>query len=347
MDGVSPIPVDVAALRRRSGRRVTTAAITPLSTDSPDGEQLPTMGMSRPSPSRALEEVTHPSATTHAQLEAASGAGNADQAAEAIPEVAKPRGAEVSSAAKGFVSTAVDEATQAYRRRQRVGFDDPAVRSAQLRSCGSTWEIVLELHPGAFDSLPASMRKDVVPVIPLLFTQGINEQQSLANAVGGSGSDTQRDINREGLFRLTRYARCVALQAVGSGVLKLDRDLAALAGEIRNESSSAGKRPRVLQLAADITRMLHGLRITCCKSGKDRTGMSVTLEEARLLTQRHGLSPHRQLEVAELLRRHGTRLEICRKNVGRPRYAFNAFQAALLPREYRPPSDTIGGDVHS
>lgn len=38
----------------------------------------------------------------------------------------------------------------------------------------------------------------------------------------------------------------------------------------------------------------------------------------------------------------GVRLEVCRKNVGKPRYAFNSFQVKMLPTIYRPPPITTG-----
>jgi hypothetical protein len=41
------------------------------------------------------------------------------------------------------------------------------------------------------------------------------------------------------------------------------------------------------------------------QSGKDRTGMSVTLEEARILEQRHGLPADQLLPTANLFREHG------------------------------------------
>ena len=185
-----------------------------------------------------------------------------------------------------------------------------------------------------------------MPIVPLLFTQGINEQQSLANSLaGGAPQALQRDINLEGLFRLRQYALACGRGALGTAARKLDRDLANLARLVREETTSADKRPRIVQIAADITRMLQGLRITFCKSGKDRTSMGVTLEEARLLAQRHGLASFQLGEAASLLRKHGVRLPVCRKNVGKARYAFNRLQVRWLPREYRPPAETFGGSL--
>jgi hypothetical protein len=48
-------------------------------------------------------------------------------------------------------------------------------------------------------------------------------------------------------------------------------------------SAESTKRYEVLILSSDVARLLGGGRLTNCKSGKDRTGMSVTLEQARML----------------------------------------------------------------
>jgi hypothetical protein len=37
----------------------------------------------------------------------------------------------------------------------------------------------------------------------------------------------------------------------------------------------------------------------------------------------------------------GVRLLVCQKNIGKSKYAFNAVQARLLPKEYKPPASTI------
>ncbi len=84
-------------------------------------------------------------------------------------------------------------------------------------------------------------------------------------------------------------------------------------------------------------------QVIFCKSGKDRTGMAVTLHQARLLGDRHGCgaAPERLVRDANGIRLHGTRLLICDKNVGIPKYAFNKIQLQFMPDEYRPPTESI------
>ena len=71
--------------------------------------------------------------------------------------------------------------------------------------------------------------------------------------------------------------------------------------------------------------MLGGCRITFCKSGKDRTGMACTLDQSRQLGERYGcgMTLHRVLKDANLMRVHGCRLLIAEKNIGRKVCRFN------------------------
>jgi hypothetical protein len=49
-------------------------------------------------------------------------------------------------------------------------------------------------------------------------------------------------------------------------------------------TSKNEKNVEILPLTADLTRRLQAGRLTCCKSAKDRTSMSITWEQARILS---------------------------------------------------------------
>ena len=99
----------------------------------------------------------------------------------------------------------------------------------------------------------------------------------------------------------------------------------------------AKKHWQILVAAADLVRAAGGVRVTSCKSGKDRTGMSVTFEQVRLARKHLDCGDDDVDRVLYLSRLHGTRLENARKNTGRPVFAFNLFQVGMLPAVYRPP----------
>ena len=108
-------------------------------------------------------------------------------------------------------------------------------------------------------------------------------------------------------------------------------------------SPAESKNVAMLELAAELTRRLGGGRLTMCKSGKDRTAMSVTLEHGRLLHRRHGLPESLLAETVQIMRRRGVRRENVRLNTSRRLYAFNWLQQMALPEAYRPPAGSAKG----
>ena len=91
-----------------------------------------------------------------------------------------------------------------------------------------------------------------------------------------------------------------------------------------------------------MARSLRGLTLHCCKSGKDRTGMGVTLEEGRVLRETLGLPESSLDDVLRQLRTHGVRRQNVAKNIGSTTYAFSSMAIQFMPPEYRPPPDTYG-----
>ncbi|CAE7549095.1 INPP4A [Symbiodinium sp. KB8] len=105
------------------------------------------------------------------------------------------------------------------------------------------------------------------------------------------------------------------------------------------------KRVDILQAAAEIGRFSRAGRVVSCKSAKDRTAMSITLQQARLLHDEHELPISRILPVANAMRAHGVRLANAAKNTGKWKYSFNRVQMRFIPPEYRCPPGTGGGKV--
>jgi inositol polyphosphate-4-phosphatase len=211
----------------------------------------------------------------------------------------------------------------------------------------------------------------------VLFTQGINEMQNIANMMGTrvlqeeineyscgilveycvkrfqvapakmdkkEKRKSKNALDKNGASSQTKEAQMKEEERLRRANIAYQQSLvwaARLRFSVKNQTQ-AGKSFEILQNSADLVRWLSGVRIASCKSAKDRTAMSLTWEEARILHNIHFVRDVPLLDLANLFREHGTRLINVHKNTGVPRYAFNKAQRSFLPDSYRPPMSTIG-----
>ncbi|XP_042884545.1 inositol polyphosphate-4-phosphatase type I A-like isoform X3 [Penaeus japonicus] len=184
-------------------------------------------------------------------------------------------------------------------------------------------------------------------VTPVLFNIGINEKATLAEKLGTDGPQTRN--NQDSFERLSQYyhrfkklplpqENSRRVPSMGSDVPLVDL-IDKLGLEVQSQHS---KNPNVLVLAAQCCRAMAGLRFTSCKSGKDRTGMSATLEQGNILAAEYDLSETEFQRALNCMRSEGTRLENCQKNIGSRKYAFSTVQLKMFPRQYQPPPGTYG-----
>ena len=217
-------------------------------------------------------------------------------------------------------------------------------------------ELLINLYVPAkvFDVLPKKIQRGQrITVKPLMFTQGVNEKQAIANAsylLGiGKNLGLQSNINDSSLRHLRSYFKVFERCAIKLNINRNDRQSArnklnALEYEVQTAKINK-KTWQILSKSANIVRFLGGGRATCCKSAKDRTSMSVTYEQARICM---GLSENDleyQLGMANVMREFGVRIGNARKNIGKKRFAFNTLQRRMLPEVYKPPTAVAGNAV--
>ncbi|KAL7694197.1 putative inositol 3,4-bisphosphate 4-phosphatase [Plasmopara halstedii] len=193
----------------------------------------------------------------------------------------------------------------------------------------------------------------LIRVVPVIFSQGLNEMQTVANTVGKAS--VQKDINAENVMELEAYVKNFTewvhkkqRRDVSSIPIYSTEDLdriqtSLIALKVNIQLSGRSKRMAILSLSSSIARCVGGGRVTMCKSAKDRTSMSITLEEANLLVRSHGLVADDMEAFTNLLRTYGVRRENARKNIGKAQYCFSALQNYMLPQDYQCPPGTGGG----
>ena len=212
---------------------------------------------------------------------------------------------------------------------------------------GLSYKVTITMGVGSdiWDMLPAGLKnRKPIPISTVLFTKGVNEQQMLSERVGTN--TMEHTINIDGLCKLEvyfmMYKEYVTQNNVPGDIQKLDSLIAPICKHAR---AHIYKDIKLLSMVDEAVRLMSGSRVTSCKSAKDRTGMSVTYESVSVLSREHSLVASGFNNALAALRSHGVRPLNCKKNTGSGKYAFNAFQMKILPKEYRPPIGTYGGKI--
>ncbi|CAL1687252.1 unnamed protein product [Lasius platythorax] len=238
--------------------------------------------------------------------------------------------------------------------QSRIGGKANAFQLPLPRVVGSRSALTVILPvPDAIYSLlplvPSSRQTLSFNVTPVFFNVGINEMASLAESLGTT--KPQEKSNMDNFDRLNEYylrfkklnlpteptsTRFAARSILGHTLSDMMVNLKMCVQEKVN------KNVEILQLSSQICRKMRGLRFTSCKSAKDRTGMSITLEQVNILSSEYHLAEDEYTRALDCMRSEGCRRENTWKNIGVRKYAFNSLQILTLPRLYRPPTGTYG-----
>ncbi|XP_060102701.1 inositol polyphosphate 4-phosphatase type II isoform X6 [Heteronotia binoei] len=165
--------------------------------------------------------------------------------------------------------------------------------------------IEIKLPQKMFELLPQEIKEGKpLHVYPVFFNVGINEQQTLAERFGDTS--LQESINQENLELLKEYYKLFTEKMPPDCLphFQEQNDLKGLLENLhQNIQAKKRKNVEIMWLAAMICRKLNGIRFTCCKSAKDRTSMSVTLEQCSILRDEHQLHKDFFIRALDCMRR--------------------------------------------
>jgi len=208
-----------------------------------------------------------------------------------------------------------------------------------------------------------------IPVRPVLVSQGISgnlTHQGHRSLFGKAITDFRNRVNYAAVRHFMGIVNdCMSLpESCAYSPMERQR-IDALTKELKlrlqRSSTQPQAEPGVLMLASDLANALGAIKLTNCMSGKDRTGMSVTLEQARWLARNYDIVhpseravvstvPGTQLpqartdnqlvtlekkplssvklsrvvKLANIFRLCGPRVHLCRKNVGKAKFKGQA-----------------------
>ncbi|KAE9416064.1 hypothetical protein Angca_002288, partial [Angiostrongylus cantonensis] len=239
-----------------------------------------------------------------------------------------------------------EDAWEAWRQLEsRVAFTLIRAPSAVCRTCiplvsgeRATICVSIPVPHDVYDSLPCELKDRTSFLVHVAyFNIGVNHEATLGQSFGGTALETA--INQEGAERVLSYSNRFSVdQNAREAVMELVNVVA---------SEPSRKNLAIFEWAMTACELLRGQAVICCKSGKDRTGMAVTIEQGRVFRETCGLNAVQLQEVIASLRRDGARRENCRKNVGKAVYSFSPFQMHFLPKTFRPPNGTYSQGVSS
>uniref|UniRef100_A0A1A8IWD8 Phosphatidylinositol 3,4,5-trisphosphate-dependent Rac exchanger 2 protein n=1 Tax=Nothobranchius kuhntae TaxID=321403 RepID=A0A1A8IWD8_NOTKU len=237
--------------------------------------------------------------------------------------------------------------------------------SHQVEGTRQALKVCFYLESRYFSLLPYRLKNGGgVKIYPVLFTQALESMEGYYYRDNVSVEEYQAQINAASLDKVKQHnKRLRAFFLDQSNMLpsaapkaalidKLMRPLNALEELYRlMESFISCRRTAACQytacgasgvglltVASELCSRLGATHVVMCNSGVHRCTLSVTLEQAILLAQHHGLPPRCIMQATDVMRKQGARVQNSAKNLG-----VRDRTPSSVPRLYKlcqpPPAD--------
>ncbi|CAF0904103.1 unnamed protein product [Didymodactylos carnosus] len=195
-------------------------------------------------------------------------------------------------------------------------------------------KVVIPLPDHMFSRLPVNGAS--IRIIPIFFNVGIDHHASIARMFGPfSTSAFENVLNRDSFNKLKAY--------VEESAKYLPDDIPDMLRSLKNAVfSNKPKNVDIFAYSENICRRAFGIKVTGCKSAKDRTSMAFTVEQAQLLIDNHEVPSKYNQHVLNEFRSNGTSIENAYQNTGIRAYAFSYLQLLTFPELYRAQPGTYG-----
>lgn len=176
--------------------------------------------------------------------------------------------------------------------------------------------VLLPVPDSVFELLPRNQTV-TFRLTPVFFNIGINEYATLSETLGYTRE--QHRSNWDNFDRLRQYFIQYKKKVTVTTSTPTTPNKANSAEQLQHVANqlsvmkdslrkNASKNIQILHLASDICRGLNGIRLTSCKSAKDRTSMAVTLEQCHVLQKEFHLPANDVQKVLNTMRRYSLQM---------------------------------------
>ncbi|XP_039768814.1 phosphatidylinositol 3,4,5-trisphosphate-dependent Rac exchanger 1 protein, partial [Ornithorhynchus anatinus] len=226
-------------------------------------------------------------------------------------------------------------------------------------------KIIFYLDSYHFSKLPVRLENGgSLKLHSVLFTKALENLDAQPHLGGSSLEELQQEINAQSLEKVQQYYRklrtfylerstdsnttAVKIDQLIRPINALDELCRLMKSFIHTKSSSAascsssssGPGAGLLPISSELCYRLGACQLTMCGTGMQRSTLSVSLEQAAILSRSHGLLPKCIMQATDIMRKQGPRVEILAKNL---KVMDQMPQSA--PRIYKLCQPPVDGDL--